>query len=453
MNEIFDYMAIKQFAREMKGRVTDFIALSNSNDPFYAGAPARQASAEWFMRNWVDLFCATGSHLRRIHYKVISQPVPILKPDGKPYRNTDKDWKFLCAASLNARYLKLLPKNSLIDRRNNEPVIYSHAKGLKTPLCHVYGSGGASLSPSFDTDINRPSIGLWETLHVDQPFLVEVWIEKSTMDDILVPLARLKGFNLISGMGELSEIHADLAVGRALEDGRPMRIIYASDMDPSGRSMPKAMARKIEYWAAHCDVPLDITVEHVLLTPAQCREYRLPETPLKKADKRAPKFRAMFGRDATELDALEALHPGEFKRIITEAVEQYIDTKLASRVNAVNYDFRLKVEAAEKEAIAPFREQFDDIEDRYSDLIDDFKDKVSELQDEANELWPQAVAALEAAAPTFDRDSIPEPRPATPPAAPLFDSKRPFMSQMEHYKSWSDVGEADDEDVGTEDAE
>ncbi|MGO6827132.1 hypothetical protein ACCS34_36665, partial [Rhizobium ruizarguesonis] len=72
-------------------------------------------------------------------------------------------------------------------------------------------------------------------LTVAQPYLLEVWVEKSTQNDILVPLARRLEFNLVSGTGETSEILARQAVERAISDGRPMRILYVSDFDPGGR--------------------------------------------------------------------------------------------------------------------------------------------------------------------------------------------------------------------------
>ena len=176
--------------------------------------------------------------------------------------------------------------------------------------CRPAGEHGISL----DNEINREVIPPWldvTNAHVPQPFLVEVWVEKSSQGDILVPLARRLGFNLQSGAGETSEVLARDAISRAIEDRRPMRILYISDFDPSGRSMPVALARKIEYWIAELGLDLDITLDPIVLTPAQCEHYGLPRTPLKSTDRRASKFEDRFGSGATELDALEALHPGE----------------------------------------------------------------------------------------------------------------------------------------------
>ncbi len=42
----------------------------------------------------------------------------------------------------------------------------------------------------------------------EQDYLIEVWIEKSTQNDWLVPLCERRGVNLVVGIGELSEIRS-----------------------------------------------------------------------------------------------------------------------------------------------------------------------------------------------------------------------------------------------------
>ena len=45
----------------------------------------------------------------------------------------------------------------------------------------------------------------------------------------------------------------------------------------------------------------------------------------------ALRFEARFGEGATELDALEALRPGELEQILTQEIERYFDNNLAGR--------------------------------------------------------------------------------------------------------------------------
>ena len=68
--------------------------------------------------------------------------------------------------------------------------------------------------------------------------------------------------------------------------GRPVRILYVSDFDPGGMSMPVAVARKIEFYVRSHDETLDIQVRPVVLTEEQCIEYRLPRIPIKASEHR-----------------------------------------------------------------------------------------------------------------------------------------------------------------------
>jgi len=429
-----DYSTIGALAAEIGCRRTDLIALSPQNDPFYVLVPARREAAEWFAGLWTGLGFQIGSHPRRLHYTIVSQDPPIRKPNGEPYLNTENDWKYLLTSSLAARYLRLIPDGALADHRNDPPIINAEHLSRSLASCRVAGGGGAGLDYDMpDKTVLAPWFSINE-LCVPQPYLVEVWVEKSTQNDILVPLAQRRGFNLIPGTGETSEILAREAVGRAVEDGRPMRILYVSDFDPGGRSMPVALARKIEYWIREADIDLDVTLDPIVLTPEQCERYHLPRTPLKDTEKRAAKFEERFGSGATELDALEALHPGELGKIVDAEVSRYLDPTLTNRTWAAAYGFKRQVQQAEKQV----HERFDisDIERRFGALIDDFKENVEALEAETEELWPKIAAELEAVKPEFNPSEMPEPRPATPPEAPLFDSQRDYIDQIDHYRAW-----------------
>src|SRR5262249_59368554 len=92
--------------------------------PFWGGRPDGLRAAEWFAEVWTRVGGERGFHLRRLHYRVMSQDPPILMPDGSPYINTTR-----CAATLydggrDARHLGLIDVDDLIDRKNPEPTIY-----------------------------------------------------------------------------------------------------------------------------------------------------------------------------------------------------------------------------------------------------------------------------------------------------------------------------------------
>ena len=71
----FNYEAIKMLAAERKCKTEDLMVLARNNDPFYVGTDAHWRDAEWFKNVWQNFEYQHGSeiHLRRIHYRLISQ--------------------------------------------------------------------------------------------------------------------------------------------------------------------------------------------------------------------------------------------------------------------------------------------------------------------------------------------------------------------------------------------
>jgi hypothetical protein len=66
--------------------------------------------------------------------------------------------------------------------------------------------------------------------------------------------------------------------------------------------------------------------------------------------------------------------------------------------------------------------------------------RIDAIRHEGGEMWPEIAAQLKARLPRFDPADLPVPRPATPPEAPMFDSKRGYLDQMDHYRNWQGRG-------------
>jgi hypothetical protein len=106
----------------------------------------------------------------------------------------------------------------------------------------------------------------------------EVWVEKSgDLDDVLVPICERKRVNLIPCKGEqgIEACRKVVERGSELFKPIPVRILYLSDFDPAGQSMPLAVSRKIEFELRKRDLDLDIQVRPIGLTHEQCVKYRL----------------------------------------------------------------------------------------------------------------------------------------------------------------------------------
>ena len=133
-------------------------------------------------------------------------------------------------------------------------------------------------------DISRPELPRLRLEHptILQPYHIEIIVEKTTIDDIVEPLAERYGINATSCAGQISLTRCFEIVQRAKASGRPVRILYISDFDPAGREMPVACARKIEFLLRDGNLDLDVQLRQIVLTEEQCEEYRLPRTPLKE---------------------------------------------------------------------------------------------------------------------------------------------------------------------------
>jgi hypothetical protein len=442
---MLDYQAIKTMAKQIGRPVKHLLALSSVNDPFYAGVGARREAAEWFAALWQGQWHGQA-HLRRLLYQLVSSDKPIIKPDGREFQNTEGDWTFLCSASLSARYLDLVPFDGLVDRRNGEPMIFA-ANLDADPNEKLEASCSVSGEEPYLPEIAIPGMPSLPWLHLDvdrpvQKFIVEVWIEKSTQNDWLVPLCQRRGVNLVVGIGEQSEIRSRELALRSAKYGAPVRVLYLSDFDPGGRSMPKAVARKVEFTLAKFGLNnVDLQLIPLALTPEQCRFYKLPRIPIKESERRRDKFEATFGIGATELDALEALHPGELARLLNDELDRWLDRTLGNRFAAVQADLQLGLRKIEERVYEKYAAEIAELEGGFAEIVGDFEEVSSQFDDwddHAAELYATIAAELRERRP--DLSAVEVPRSEAPGATDrfvLFDSKRDF-TQMDHYNFWRD---------------
>jgi hypothetical protein len=295
--------------------------LAPQNDPFYAGTEAQIAMAEWF----AGIFGrrSSGVHLRRLHYRLLARGDAV-RADGAPYENDANSWGYLNNASRFARYLGLVDPEDLVDRRNPEPHIYMEPEFRSEPdwsyeietrrLDRIDTHLGNSIFPPVEVETEVSGYHYEEAL---QPYHVEVWAEKTTMNDILIPLCHEQGANYVSGAGYQSiTAMVGLLRNRVAHLQKPCRVLYVSDYDAAGRNMPKQMAPQMEFWIKRYASKYDIRVEPIVMTAEQAKRY--PPAP---------------DTGAVELDAMEELDPGRLSRIVREHVAQFRDSDLAHKVH------------------------------------------------------------------------------------------------------------------------
>jgi hypothetical protein len=233
-------------------------------------------------------------------------------------------------------------------------------------------------------------------------FHIELWCEKTTVNDVLLTIARERQLNVITGPGFQSHTGAYQFLERAKRSRRPVRILYISDFDRSGRNMPLAVARVIEFLNRRDGLDLDIKLLPIALTHEQCIRYELPRTPIKDTDPGKEAFEKRFGEGATELDALEVLHPGALREIILEALDRYRDPTFADRMQDAKESLQQEVDRIRSQVVAPYREELDAlaaapreiIEQRNAELLSFFEVRHTVLHTRIEGIAANAVESI-----------------------------------------------------------
>jgi hypothetical protein len=386
------YAGLKELAKELDRPLRTLEILHD--DPFTAGRESRQAWAEWFSEIWHTFDIRPGTHLRRIHYKLVSQAAPIVMRNGRPYINSLTCFSQLGNAALDARYLGLVDANHLVDRRSPESILhhqniivdgegeierssgFSCEGKFRAPVAYA-GFGGEFEAPSF----YLPKL-MFEAPKFSQPCAIEVWIEKTSMNDVLVPVCRRYGVDFVPLAGEASFTYCVDLVSRARRRNVPTRVLVISDYDPAGQSIPVAIARKAEHRIYTEGLDVDLQIRHIALTAEQVAQYNLPRIPINDL-RRSAAFEERHGEGGVELDALEALFPGTLRDIAIAEIKRYRDSALEEQV-----------EKAEARAQAQAQARLDEIHRKvYERHADDIAALEAE-RDRRTALWKAADAEL-----------------------------------------------------------
>lgn len=473
----YNYDTLKQLAKERGCKVSDLLALSSHNDPFYTGTPGEVEGASWFSSLFHQFYSGQSDvHLRRIHYRIVSQDPPVLMPDGTPYENTERCWDFLTMVSKHARYLGYVNADAFADKRNQEPSLhasfYSYYDQEAQPGKQVEGGWVDDLNnmllpelpslPELPELPGIPTIRATGYTDIQQGYLIELWVEKTTINDVLEPLCQRYGCNLVTGAGELSITAVRQFLRRARSAKRPARILYISDYDPAGLGMPISIARKVEFYQRNDSwySELDIKLQPIVLTEGQVARYRLPRVPVKDSDKRKDRFEQNHGEGQVELDALEALHPGQLAEIVEAEILRYYDPELKDSAEEakgqlqqvldghfteVHSQHEDELEAVDEE-YASLVEAYSQLQNEFSELVAPFAEQIRELslslitlRTRVHAVYSQVQAELEDNEHIDLKDyPLPEPDIAGDPDSVLYESERDYEEQLDAYRAQRD---------------
>jgi hypothetical protein len=353
--------------------LADLTVLDIKSDPYRIDRPAYRLDAEWVaLQIKTALQPHQRIHIRGLHYAIVVQG-NVRKPDGTIYRNTEDDWVWLLDAVAYARWLKHIEFDRITDNRNEEPIIH-RSRTPREPTRRNLSACVWTPPIAFDwggVRLTGPE-GRLAGFDREQPFALVILGEKSSLEDVLLPIAQRYGADLYLPTGEISSTLVHQMAKDGAADGRPLVVITATDFDPVGRQIPVSLSRKLQALRDLLFPNLRFEVVPSALTREQVRELRLPSTPLKSGDPRSVRWRRAFGHEQTEIDALATLRPDVLRRIIQTALEPYYDRTLALRI---------------REAAADWRNRAQVVIDAHidADELEDIRDTVETIEADANE--------------------------------------------------------------------
>lgn len=322
-----------------------------SEDPFVTGIKKAQIKRAIWFKTWWSKFNPERNrkHLRRFYYWAISQPDgTVITHDEKDFktRSPANAWDYVLDSSKFARNLQLVDPFEIIDRRNPEPLGEIRRRlefhNEISPANWTFPYGRLSIPK---TTFLSPELIINEELAIQtssalQPVHLEIWTEKTTMNDILEPLCEEYGIRLVPYAGYASITSIDKFVETAVSfSDKPSVIFYISDFDPAGQNMPVTVARYLQHriWVLKnknlWPEKKEIFINHVLLTKAQMEsdEFKtLPKAPAGKK-KKDEDYYSDTRPGTVELDALEALMEGKFKEIVLEHIAKVFDMEIAEK--------------------------------------------------------------------------------------------------------------------------
>jgi hypothetical protein len=145
---------------------------------------------------------------------------------------------------------------------------------------------------------------------------------------------------------------------------------------------------------------------------------------------RGAAFEQRFGEGATELDALEALHPGELQRILETEIARYHDATIEERVAETALDIRKDLdritEAVHHKHAAPLAA----LKAEHDSLLA----AAAAFEKKHSKTMRKIEKDLEAEATDFDDVEWPEPEEGDEDDDPLFDSTREYLDQIDRFK-------------------
>jgi len=235
-----------------------------------------------------------GLTLRQLYYQFVARDL---------MKNTFRNYKRLGDIISDGRLAGLIDWNAIDDRLRE---MHGHA--------HWSSPGGIveACAQQFRYD-------LWS----DQPYHVEVWVEKDALSGIVAQAAGALdvGYLVCRGFASQTALwEAGQRLRNKAANGKKPVVLHLGDHDPSGMDMTRDNRDRTSMFARDA-----VRFERIALNMDQIEQYEPPPNAAKESDSRAAGYIAEYGESSWELDALD---PKVLADIIKKNIDRFRDKKL-----------------------------------------------------------------------------------------------------------------------------
>lgn len=244
--------------------------------------------------------------LRQLYYQFVSRDL---------IPNKQSEYKKLGSIINDARLAGLIDWDSITDRTRN-----------LVGLTHW-----VSPTQIIDAAARGFRIDRWE----NQPFRVEIWIEKDALAGVFERVCEKNDVPYFSCRGYTSQSEMYSASQRLLSyEGQKSIILHFGDHDPSGIDMSRDIEERLHTFLC------PVEVRRIALNMDQVKKYKPPPNPAKDTDSRFTGYISKYGTKSWELDALDP-------KVLNNLAQKEIDK---IRVKSL-WDEKCNYEDSEKEVL------------------------------------------------------------------------------------------------------
>jgi hypothetical protein len=319
---------------------------------------AYQAAREYYQQH------GTSLTLRGLFYILVSKNV---------IPNTKSAYKRLSEVLARARYEGEFPWYLLKDATRRK--IYKEIE-TRYPTSPLSPEDLRKLLESYINSYTNVSVNPWE----DQKYRVIVVVEKEALADAIdkfideVWSLGVYQVRVIRGYDSATDIRELASTIEGIPDTQTPVILQLGDYDPSGEDIVRDFRERLKMLSKRTDIVFEkvaVTLDQIVDLQLPCKPETLEEIEKMRRDPRYKSYIAKLQQHAetdervkkllelygsaeirVELDALVALKPDEFKRVLKSAIEKYFDYNTYNTVTkAREEELKKKAEQVKAESL------------------------------------------------------------------------------------------------------